>query len=112
MKSKLKTALNIILGFVLGSFVTIMFWISSLNDEHVPGGIWSPLAMVQGASYQVNLTSAEIADDDIATVWIREDRQTLFTGESSLQGKTMISRVRVDCKNKNVELLEQRAFGD
>lgn len=112
MKSKFTTALHVILGFVIGVFLTVQTWVYSEGNQQVPHGIWSPVLMLRGISYQVNISTAEFKNEDSATFWIREDRAMLFESETSLTGKTIISHVTVDCKNQTLELLEQRAFGD
>jgi hypothetical protein len=81
-----------------------------LMSSAVPYGDWASLYIEGSSSYQVNLSQLEIEDQSL-TVWIREDRAAWFqTGSTGLTGKTVISKVTVNCDQHEIAVHEQRSF--
>lgn len=102
------------IGCLLLSFLTGVFVSQALGryvmSSAVPAGNWATLYVEGTSSYQVNLSNLKIEDQSL-TAWIREDRMSWFqTGSTGVTGRTVISKVTVNCDQHEVAVHEQRSF--
>ena len=86
-------------------------WVKEQRAD-IPSGKWVTLFIGDGISVQLNLhTFDKHSKQDAFTVWVREDRQKPFSSGLVI-GKTVLSRITVNCKENTVTVHEQRSFDD
>ncbi len=94
-------------GIVAGALLAF----SLDSSSGIPPGKYTPLKILGGISLQINLDSIVIDDaSGAATFWIREDREGPFLTETGMMGRTVFTKVIVDCKKEVIKIGEQRAF--
>jgi hypothetical protein len=106
-----------IICFALVTFIAGVFFsdmvLNPLADGYIPPGLYVPLRLERGASFQLNISSPEIdIKKEIITAWIREDRILPFLTDTGIMGKTVFTRITTDCANSKVAIVEQRAFDE
>jgi hypothetical protein len=99
--------LTLVFAFAIGFALARV--LESFNESAVFNGKWISLWAGNATSLQMNITTMKISDRAI-TAWIREDRQTIFLGQTGVVGRTIISKVTLDCAKRLVTVHEQRGF--
>lgn len=100
---------GLILSFLLGIGFAHTVVKALLRDE-IPEGVYAPMVMTNGVSIQVNMTQTEF-DGKTVTTWIREDDSTWFETDLKTKATTIFDKVVIDCPDKKVAIIEERAFG-
>ena len=78
----------------------------------IPSGKWMSLYVGDGISVQLNLhTFDKDKNQEAFTAWVREDRQKPFSSGLVI-GKTVLSKITVNCEENTVTIHEQRSFND
>lgn len=113
MKNIEVSSRNLIGGLVLSFLLGIGFAqtaVKALLRDHIPEGVYAPIVMTNGVSFQVNLDQIDF-DGKTLTTWIREDDAAWFKTDLGTNAQTIFVKVTVDCPNKKIAMLEERAFG-
>lgn len=105
--TKFRFTAYLILAFLVG-LLTAQQVAKSLEGP-VPGGNWISIWTGSFSSLQLNTSTMDVKNG-VVTSWIREDRQKTFTGLSGASGRTIISKVSIDCTSRTVGIAEQRSF--
>lgn len=97
--------------FVGGLIAGALLAFSLQSSTGIPPGKYTPLKIYGGMSVQINLDSIESdSANGIYSLWVREDREGPFLTETGLMGRSVFSKITIDCNKKMITVLEQRAF--
>ncbi len=81
---------GLVLSFVIGFGVSAVFL--SDGNADIPYGTYAPMVLMNGLSYEINLSLTVIdKDNELVTTWIREDREAPFAGQTGIRGQTMFT---------------------
>jgi len=92
------------IGVVLSQTV-----IRQLLQSTIPQGTWVSLYAGEHLSIQLNTTTSEV-DGRRLTTWVREDHNQDFSTFRGVTGKTVLSKVTIDCDSLLVAVHEQHAY--
>lgn len=104
--------MNVLYISVLCVIAILSFeWVKEQSAD-IPSGKWATLYVGGGISVQLNMNSFEKdSKQEAFTVWVREDREKPFSSGLVI-GKTVMSRITVNCEENTVTIHEQRSFDD
>lgn len=101
------------------AYISVLCIVAILSFEWVkekyadiPSGKWLTLFVGDGISVQLNMhTFDKHSTQNAFTAWVREDRQKPFSSGLVI-GKTVLSKITVNCEENTVTIHEQRSFDD
>lgn len=104
--------MNILYISILCIIAILSFeWVRDQRAD-IPSGKWATLYVGEGISVQLNMNSFEKdSKQEAFTMWVREDRQKPFSSGLVI-GKTVLSKITVNCQENTVAIHEQRSFDE
>jgi hypothetical protein len=103
-----------LLACLTAFYMALAFCLDWVREQYadIPSGKWMTLFVGDGISVQLNMnTFDKVKNKEVFTAWVREDRQRPFSSGLVI-GKTVLSKITVNCEENTVTLHEQRSFDD
>lgn len=104
----------ILLAWLTAFYIALAMSLDWIREQYadIPSGKWMTLYVGDGIAVQLNMhTFDKDKKQEAFTAWVREDRQKPFSSGLVI-GKTIFSKITVNCEENTVTIHEQRSFDD
>jgi hypothetical protein len=108
MKTLKFVSINV-LAFIVGIYYGCYLYPLIQVDNQVPIGKWESFYFDNDLTLQLNTSQAKFNKNTVTT-WIREDRVNNFDGSLGVSGKTIFSKVLLNCDDLTSIVYEQKSF--
>jgi hypothetical protein len=101
---------GIIISFFIGVFLSSTI-LKEIYPDPIPGGAYITYYTAEGFDFQYSKDTITLTKDT-ATFWVRRDNIIWFETELGGMAKTAFTRITVNCKTMETNIIEQRNFDD